>query len=66
LLDITNGEFLAALPELDPEAEYLLYCRSGHRSGYAEAFMRQAGFARVTNLGSVAEAAHATGVAVTS
>lgn len=61
LLDVTNGQFHAALPQLDPRADYLLYCRSGNRSGQAMRVMEQAGFARVQNLGSVTEAARVTG-----
>lgn len=64
-LDITNGEFLAALPALDPKAQYLLYCRSGNRSGLAQQAMLEAGFSSVTNLGSVTEAADTTGIHLT-
>lgn len=66
LLDLTSGEFAAALPELSPDAEYLVYCRSGNRSGKAVAMMKDAGFADATNLGSVDEAAEATGIAIVS
>lgn len=65
LLDILSGEFHAELPNLDPHAEYLLYCRSGNRSGQAKAAMEQLGFTNVTNLGSLAEAADATGIKIT-
>ncbi len=65
LLDILNGEFFNALPELDPDAEYLVYCRSGNRSGQAMELMKQAGIPNVTNLGSVAEASRATGIDIT-
>lgn len=65
LLDIMNGEFGNALPSLDRSAEYLLYCRSGNRSGHAMNIMQQAGFASVANLGSVAEASTATGIDIT-
>lgn len=61
LLDFNGGEFAAALPDLDPGAEYLVYCRSGNRSGQAMEMMKQAGIENVTNLGSVADAASATG-----
>lgn len=60
LLDVTNGQFHTALSTLDTRARYLLYCRSGNRSGQAEHIMRQAGFDRVTNLGSVEEASQKT------
>jgi len=64
LLDLTGGDFAAALPSLDPNAEYVVYCRSGNRSGQAVAMMEDAGFTNVTNLGSLSEAADATGITV--
>ena len=60
LLDFSSGEFTAALPSLDPEAEYVVYCRSGNRSSQAVAQMEAAGFEHVTNLGSIEQAAEAT------
>ena len=60
LLDLNSGEFAAALPDLDPDAEYIVYCRSGNRSGQAEAMMKDAGFQNVTNLGSLQNASNAT------
>lgn len=62
LLDLNSGEFAAALPGLDPTAEYVVYCRSGNRSGQAVALMEQAGFTNVTDLGSVNAASKATGI----
>lgn len=64
LIDFNAGEFAAALPSLDPEAEYLVYCRSGNRAGQAIALMEQNGFENVTNLGSLQQAADSTGIAV--
>lgn len=64
LLDLNSGEFAAALPSLDPEAEYVVYCRSGNRSGHAVAMMEQAGFANVTDLGAVRNAAAVTGLPI--
>lgn len=61
LIDYNAGDFAAALHQLDPAEEYLLYCRSGHRSEHAAALMAQAGFSSATNLGSVENAAAATG-----
>ena len=65
-LDLNCGDFAAALASLDPDATYLLYCRSGNRSGTAAQMMRQAGFTDVTNLGTVQEAADALGTVITS
>ncbi|KAM9866635.1 Hydroxyacylglutathione hydrolase [Leucobacter aridicollis] len=64
LIDFNGGEIEQAIPGLDPAATYLLYCRSGNRSGQAAARMRAAGFASATNLGSLDEAAEATGLDV--
>lgn len=66
LIDVTAGEIEVAIPHLDPHAEILLYCRSGNRSGQARELMRAAGFTNVTNLGSLADAATATGLPVVS
>ncbi len=66
LLDLNSGEFEAALPELSPDAEYLVYCRSGARSAQAMELMEDAGFTDVTNLGSVEEAAEATDISIVS
>lgn len=64
LLDFNGGQFAAALPDLDPQAAYILYCRSGNRSGQAVGLMKNAGFTNATNLGSLEEAADATGVPI--
>lgn len=64
LLDFNAGEVAAAIPTLDPEAEYVVYCRSGNRAGQAIKLMEQAGFTNVTNLGSLEQAAAATGIEV--
>ena len=64
LLDFNAGEVTSAIPTLDPDAEYLVYCRSGNRAGQAIALMEQAGFTNVTNLGSLEQAAQVTGIAI--
>lgn len=64
LLDFNGGEFAAAIPSLDPEAEYFVYCRSGNRSGQAIALMEQAGFTKLANLGSLEQASRATGIEI--
>lgn len=63
-LDFNGGEVTQAIPTLDPEAEYLVYCRSGNRSGQAIAQMEEAGFKNLTNLGSLEQAAAATGIEI--
>ena len=62
LLDVSNGDLAAALPSLDDTAEYVVYCRSGNRSAQAAQLMRDAGFANVTDLGSLDAASGATGI----
>jgi rhodanese-related sulfurtransferase len=64
LIDFAGGEVQAAIPSLDPDAEYLVYCRSGNRSGQAVALLEQAGFTSVANLGSVEQASAATGLPI--
>lgn len=64
LLDFNGGDLQAAIPELDPEVEYLVYCRSGNRSGQAIALMEQAGFTNLSNLGSLEQAAEATALTI--
>ena len=65
-LDLNGGDFAAALAGLDKSTPYLLYCRSGNRSGVALEMMQQAGFTDVKNLGSVQEAADALGTVITT
>ena len=65
LLDVTDGELQQALPDLDPSARYLVYCRSGNRASQAKALMEDAGFTDVTHLGSLNDASKATGLSVT-
>lgn len=60
LLDFNSGEVAAAIPQLDTDGEYLVYCRSGNRSAQAIQLMQDAGIEDVTNLGSLEEAAEAT------
>jgi adenylyltransferase/sulfurtransferase len=47
---IPTGEFMDRVSELDPEAEIVLYCRSGQRSEWAAKILLQAGFSNVLNL----------------
>ncbi len=64
LLDVTGGDLQAALPDLDPEVTYLVYCRSGNRAGVAIDLIKQAGFTDLRNLGSLEDAASATGIPI--
>ena len=59
-----GAEFMQAVDVLDKSANYVIYCRSGNRAGQAIDMMTSMGFTNLTNLGSVEEAAQATGIAV--
>lgn len=47
---IPLGEMPRRIGELNPDAETVLVCRSGNRSGRAAAFLAQQGFTRVYNM----------------
>ncbi len=65
-LDVESGAFEQGLSELDPTQSYIVYCRSGRRSAIATALMAERGFADVADLGSLEQAAEATGLPVVS
>lgn len=56
-IDFTSPDFAERIGELDKDAEYTLYCRSGRRAGEALELMKDAGFTKVTNAGGLEEAA---------
>ena len=58
------ADFTAELAELDPSAEYVVYCQSGNRSSRAVAQMEQGGFTSVHDAGGISDAAAATGLTV--
>lgn len=64
LVPWNTGEFASQVTTMDPDAEYLIYCRSGNRAGQAQALMEDNGFTNVTNLGSLEEAADETGIEI--
>jgi phage shock protein E len=65
-IDIQGSDFASKMNELDKSANYVVYCRSGNRAGKAIEWMTQNGFTgTLTNAGSVADAAVATGLAIT-
>ena len=49
-LDYLGYDFIDRLEEMDPEATYLVYCRSGRRSIRACTLMKNSGFTNVYNL----------------
>lgn len=50
MLDFYREDFADRLAELDPDKPYLLYCKSGNRSGQALTLMRSLGFTDVTEI----------------
>lgn len=56
-IDFNQADFQARILQLDKNACYKVYCRSGNRSGRAMELMKALGFKDVENLGSVSEAA---------
>ena len=50
MLDFYDPAFATQIAELDRDVPYLLYCRSGNRSGQTIELMEQLGFTDVANL----------------
>lgn len=50
LIDFYDASFADQLAELDRDGTYLLYCRSGNRSGQAASIMGDLGFEQVYDL----------------
>lgn len=50
MIDFNGPEFEAQIDALDRDTPYLLYCRSGNRSGQARALMEQLGFVDVADI----------------
>jgi rhodanese-related sulfurtransferase len=51
LVDFYDPDFADRLAELDRDVPYLVYCRSGNRSGETLALMEQLGFDSVRDVG---------------
>jgi rhodanese-related sulfurtransferase len=62
--NVEDGTLEQALPNLDPEANYVVYCRSGRRSAIAMDLMKENGFTQIVDLGSLQDAADATGFVI--
>ena len=58
-IDIASRSFEDQVKELDPAAEYVVYCRSGNRSTQAMEKMADLGFENLTNGGAFANLAAA-------
>ena len=62
--NVEDGTLEQALPNLNPNANYVVYCRSGRRSAVAADLMKENGFTQIADLGSLEDAADATGFAI--
>jgi rhodanese-related sulfurtransferase len=51
LVDFYDPDFADQLAELDPDVPYLVYCRSGNRSGQTLPLMQQLGFGSASDIG---------------
>lgn len=63
-IDVQEATFDTLVSELDPDASYIVYCRSGNRSGVAIDRMTELGFTDLTNGGGVDNASQLTGLAI--
>jgi rhodanese-related sulfurtransferase len=54
-IDVEAADFGSKIAALDKKAPYLVYCRSGRRSGIAAADMAKAGFTDVVDGGAMAD-----------
>lgn len=50
MIDFYAPDFAEQLADLDPNQPYLLYCRSGNRSGQTTAIMERLGFTNVADI----------------
>lgn len=61
-IDFLSSDFKDQLSSLDKNKKYVLYCRSGNRSGQASYIMKKMGFPNSENLGSLAQAGKKMGI----
>ncbi len=64
MIDFYSPDFADQLAELDPTESYLLYCRSGNRSGQTTEIMSDLGFADVAEVEGGISAWSAAGLPV--
>ena len=63
-IDVQAMDFKDQISKLDPNGTYVVYCRSGNRSGQAIEQMSALGFKNLTNGGAVANASSLTGLPI--
>lgn len=66
MVDFYAPDFADQLAQLDPNVPYLLYCRSGNRSGQTMGLMAQMGFTDVTEVDGGIAAWQQAGLPVTT
>ena len=64
-LDFYSPDFADQIGSLDRDAEYVVYCRSGSRSGKTADLMRQLGFTNVVDIAGGIGAWQSAGLAIT-
>jgi len=62
MIDFYTDSFVDDIAALDPDQEYLLYCRSGNRSGQTFALMQELGFEQVYDMDGGMNAYQAEGL----
>ena len=64
-IDWQGANFASEISNLDPAADFVIYCRSGNRAGQAISYMQSNGFTgTLTNGGGLADASSLTGIAI--
>ena len=66
MLDFYRADFADRLADLDPSKPYLIYCRSGNRSGQTRAIMEDLGFTDVADVEGGVLAWDAAGLPLTT
>lgn len=66
MIDFYEADFSARLAELDPDVPYLIYCRTGNRSGQTRAILEDLGFTDVADVDGGVIAWTAAGPPLTS
>ena len=56
-IDFYQPDFKSQISKLDKTKTYLIYCRSGNRSGQTLNIMKNLGFTNLENLGGLSQAA---------
>lgn len=63
-IDLQSGAFEQQIAALPLDGDYVVYCRSGNRSGQAVEIMRGLGFENLVDAGGLQSASQTTGVQI--